>query len=92
MTPTTPPTTLEQKQTLMSAKASSELRQRRGDKPDYYRHVKPCDGGFSFSIQLEDSLEGDLWWRGVFRMIDGVDVELVESEKSGDGVYEGIRL
>lgn len=30
------------------------------------------DGTFTFDIQTDDSPEGDTWWRGTFKLIEGL--------------------
>lgn len=82
--------TIEQKQTLLSALRNYERWVREGQPKHreqqhyydgYHEAVYPTDSPdvFRFSVQTFDSPDGDTWWRGEFRLIDGIDVELLKS-------------
>lgn len=87
-------TSLDKKRELMTALSNYRRWQREGERTygygsgnqlyydSYHAGVKPeGEGVFSFRIQLEDSPDGDYWWSGKFKTLNGeTDVELLEEK------------
>ncbi len=83
---------IEKKQELMGA-LQGFLRWEKEGKPkyrmqyyydDYHNHISRLDDGdFHFNIQMSDSPEGDTWWGGSFRLLNGgTDVEIIKDNWS----------
>lgn len=85
---------IERKQMLMSALRGFQRWEREGKLPrgfghgqqhfydPYHDEVRRTDEAnvFTFRIQVFDSPDGDEWLRGRFRLINDMDVEVLESD------------
>jgi len=48
----------------------------------YHDGLNKTNDTYEFSIQVYDSPEQDIWWEGKFRVINNVDVEILEEHYS----------